>query len=74
MDLGMWTEPDTETVDRLTRLGCFAADSAVINLSASVTDANRTKTAVRAALRMLLANGAISVVEPGPDYVQIDKF
>ena len=69
-----WNEPDSDVLDYLTHNGTFAADSAVIALNPGATGHVKTKAAVRAALRMLLANGLITAVpsEDRPEWVRID--
>jgi hypothetical protein len=70
-----WNEPSAEVVDRLTRWGCFAADTAVIEGNRHWTPAQQTEAAVRAALRMLLANGVIKALLPSDTedvYIAID--
>lgn len=54
-----WNEPDPTILDELTQHGCFAADQAVLD-GTSRTPAEHVRVAVRAALRMLLANGVIT--------------
>lgn len=82
----VWNEPDPEDLDRLTRFASFAADTAVISAAGQVsairnpdgspqglTDAELTRVGIRAALRMLLANGLIKVEDVPDDFmVQID--
>lgn len=67
-----WNEPDGDLLDKLTRKGTSAADSVAIGFAG--TGAERTRASVRAALRMLLANGLITAVpsEEWPEYVAID--
>lgn len=69
---GNWDEPDPELLDGLTRDGTFAADAAAMETVGTPHD--KTRAAVRAALRMLLANGMITAVpkEDWPEWVQID--
>ena len=83
---GSWNEPDGEVLDRLARNAMFAADgeamrpgppSRVRNPDGSQqgeTGHERTGRVVRAALRMLLANGLVIPVAPGewPEYVVLD--
>ena len=58
--------PAENDVEEIVRLGTFSADSAVIGLTAATsTAAARTRIAVEAAIRGLLANGYISIVHPG---------
>jgi hypothetical protein len=66
-----WSEPDPELLDRLTRIGTLAADSAVMALRGE-TEAARTAAAVRASLRVLLANNVISPVEATSPWVWLD--
>lgn len=67
-----WIEPPVEVVDELARWGSFGADAAVIASKGQVssvpapdgsgqglTAAEATMVAVRAAIRLLLANGLI---------------
>lgn len=82
----VWDEPDPEDLDRLTRFAAFAADSAILSAAGQVsairnpdgshqrlTPAELTKVGIRAALRMLLANGLIKVEDVPDDFmVQID--
>lgn len=67
-----WVEPDAELLEMLTRNGCFAADSAVLD-AGPITRAEATRVAVRAALRVLAANGMIAVVprEQWPIYMTV---
>lgn len=82
----VWNEPSSEDVERLTRLACRAADSAIITAAGQVspirnpdgshqrlTDAELTRVGIRAALRMLLANGLVKVESVSDDFmVQLD--
>lgn len=71
-----WSEPDAGTLDALVQLGTFGADSVVLNGRRDGTfavPADETRAAVRAALRLLLANGLIQAVPRAPDqYVALD--
>lgn len=69
--LAGWEEPDGQDLDELARYGALAADLAVIGFQG--TGAQRTRIAVRAALRMLLANGLVTAVpaQDRPGYVQL---
>jgi hypothetical protein len=80
---GAWDEPDGETLDRLTRLAMFAGDAEAIKPgppSRSFRDPvpetphEHTRRVVRAALRMLLANGLVTPTPPAecPEYVVLD--
>jgi hypothetical protein len=65
-----WTEPPAETLDALVRWGNFGADAVVINGRRDgrfAVPADETRAAVRAALRLLLANGLIQAVPLAPD-------
>lgn len=70
--LEQWNEPDAPVLDQLTSHGSAAADMVAIGFSG--TGAERTKASVRAALRMLLANGLIAAVpeDDWPPYVVLD--
>jgi hypothetical protein len=69
-----WNEPDSELLDKLTRNGKLAADRVVIGIGSNSTQSERTRIAVRAALRMLIANGIITVspIEQWPNLVLLD--
>jgi hypothetical protein len=69
-----WNEPSAALLDQLTHNAVFAADSAIIALDRDATGHVKTKAAVRAAVRMLLANGLVTAVpqEDWPEYVRID--
>lgn len=84
---GTWNEPDTELLDQLTHTAMFAADTEAMkpgppsrsfhNADGSLTPETpheRTVRIVRATLRMLLANGLITVVPPDerPEWVILD--
>lgn len=84
---GDWNEPDRELLDRLTRTAMFAADEEAMkpgppsrsfrNPDGShppETPHERTVRVVRAALRMLLANGLVAAVPPEecPEWVVLD--
>lgn len=70
--LSNWNDPDPEVLDRLTHNAVFAADTVVIGMSG--TGHEKTKAGVRAAIRMLLANGLVSAVplDEWPEYIRID--
>jgi hypothetical protein len=70
---GNWDEPDSGLLNELERHGAGAADPVMIRFSGG-TPAERTRAAVRAALRMLLANGLVTAVpmEDWPAYVILD--
>jgi hypothetical protein len=67
-----WDEPDPEMLDDLLHKAMHAADTAAI--AAAGTAHDKVKAAVRASLRMLLANGLVTAVprEEWPEYVRID--
>jgi hypothetical protein len=67
-----WAEPDSDVLGELARHAARAASIAVINSTA--TQAGKIRTAVRAALRVLLANGLITATPAAdwPKYVMID--
>jgi hypothetical protein len=66
-----WNEPDSSLLGKLADHGASAAHIPVLDAE---TGAQRTYIAVRAALRMLLANGLITAVpeEDWPEYVVVD--
>lgn len=66
-----WTEPDPVILDEITQQGCFAADEAILSGGRGATAAGQTRIGVRAALRMLLANGIITVTprDEWPEWV-----
>jgi hypothetical protein len=70
---GNWNEPDGELLDKLTRHGKAAADTVVIGMPGA-SGSEKTRAGVRAALRLLLANGLVTAVpaEQWPEYVTID--
>ncbi|HEX3388840.1 MAG TPA: hypothetical protein VHT94_07365 [Streptosporangiaceae bacterium] len=82
---GSWNEPDSDLLGELTHQAVFAADaeamragppSRIRNPDGSrqgETGHERTTRVVRAALRMLLANGIITVTPPGqrPEWVAL---
>lgn len=76
-----WIEPPVDVVDELTRWGSFGADSAAIASIGRVsripapggggqglTDAEKTEISVRAAVRLLLANGLIEAKIPDGEF------
>jgi hypothetical protein len=69
---GNWKEPSGDLLDQLTRHGASGADLAVIGSAG--TQAEKTRAAIRSALRLLLANGLIAAVPPEdwPPYVVLD--
>jgi hypothetical protein len=83
---GTWNEPDTELLDGLARHATRAADTEALKaaprsripgpsgLPQGETGHERTARVVRAAVRMLLANGLVAAVpvEDWPEYVVID--
>ena len=73
-DLGTWVEPDPEVVEYLWHSAIFAADAAISKIfkdPAEHMPSYRTDMAVRAAIRMLLANGMITAADR-PDWVRVD--
>lgn len=68
-----WREPEAELLEILADHGASAAHIPVMN-AAYATGAGRTLVAVRAALRVLLANGLITAVpmEDWPEYLLMD--
>jgi len=80
---GTWNEPDSEVLDQLTHTALFAADAEAIKPGppsrsfrnpVPETPHEKTRRVVRATLRMLLANGLITVVPPEsrPEWVVLD--
>lgn len=83
---GTWNEPDGEVLRRLTRDAMFAASGEAMKpgppsrirdpdgRQQGETPHEHTKRVVRAALRMLLANGLITVTPPEerPEWVVLD--
>lgn len=71
-----WTEPDSVTLDALVRLGTFGAATVVLDgrrAGRFAVPADETRAAVRAALRLLLANGLIQAVPLDSDrFVALD--
>jgi hypothetical protein len=67
-----WDDPDPEMLDTLLRHAMGAADTAALETTGTPHD--KTKAAVRASLRVLLANGLVTAVprEEWPEYVRID--
>jgi hypothetical protein len=70
---GDWREPDPGLLNQLADHGASAAHIPVLS-AGTATNARKTYVAVRAALRMLLANGLITAVpaEDWPEYLFID--
>jgi len=68
-----WTEPDSALLAKLADHGASAAHIPVMN-AGTATGAQKTYVAVRAALRMLLANGLITAVpaDEWPPYLMMD--
>jgi hypothetical protein len=69
---GRWDEPPEGVLSKLAEYGSSAADLSVIDaISTGVTQAAVTRVAVRAALRMLLANHLITAESSWswPEYV-----
>jgi hypothetical protein len=85
-ELGTWNEPDGKLLDQLTHQAVFAADSEALRpgppsrirspdgSEQGETGHERTVRMVRATLRMLLANGLITVVAPEnwPEWIVLD--
>jgi hypothetical protein len=83
---GTWNEPDTEVLEQLTHNAMFAADdeamkpgppSSIRNPDGSrqgETPHEHTTRVVRAALRMLLANGLVTAAAPEdwPEWAVLD--
>jgi hypothetical protein len=63
--------PPGAVLDLLVQHGCFAADSAYFSAPVSATEAEKTRMMIRAALRLLLRNGLVTVVPQSewPEYV-----
>jgi len=55
--------PVGQVLDDLVQLGCFAADRDVI-AAPEVTDAERTRIAIRSALHALIVQGYLVIAEP----------
>jgi hypothetical protein len=73
--LNNWVEPDPEVVDLLVGWATPGADMAMLSGGGFRTAADATRAAVRAALRVLLANGFIEPripTEPDEVWVSMD--
>jgi hypothetical protein len=82
----VWREPDPAEVDAVLRVAMFAADDAALSPGPpsrirnpdgspqSETGHERTQRIVRAALRMVLANGLVRAVphDEWPEYTQMN--